>query len=120
MCAWPWPGGRRRGLEKNLSAKKQNPNPKWFILGFPVSECLLKTQERGQALFLAARPHSERQGRRGNSAADGLVSGSVYFRQGFICPRLGKSDPCLPPRVDEGTVLGLAFQQHGAGFYGPK
>lgn len=28
MCAWPWPGGQRRGLEKNLSSKKTKPKPK--------------------------------------------------------------------------------------------
>lgn len=77
--------GWRRGLEKNLSTKKQNPNPKWFILGFPVSECLLKTQEQGQALFLAARPHSERQGCCCSQASNGPVSDSVYFHEGFIC-----------------------------------
>lgn len=52
MCAWPWPGWCMRGLEKESQHKKNpNPNPKWFILGFPVSECLLKTQEPGQALL---------------------------------------------------------------------
>ena len=113
--------GTKAGAGKKSQCKKnQNPNLKWFILGFPVSECLLKTQERGQALSLAARPHSERQGRCGNSAPDRLVSGSVCFRQGFICPGLGKSNPRLPPRVDEGTVLGLAFQHPGTGFHGPE
>lgn len=91
MCAWPWPGDEGGGWKKSQHKKSQNPKPKWFILGFPVSECLLKTQERGQALFLAVRPHSERQGRRGNGAADGLASGSVYFQQGFICPVLGET-----------------------------
>lgn len=109
MSVWPWPGAQRQGLEKNLSAKKQNPNQKWFILGFPVSECLLKTQEQGQAFFLAVRPHSERQGHHRNSAADRLVYSSVYFWQGFICPSLGKSNPRLPPMVEEGTFLLCLF-----------
>lgn len=83
-------GDEGGGWKKSQHKKSQNPKPKWFILGFPVSECLLKTRERGQALFLAMRPHSERQGLCRNGAADGLASGSVYFRQGFICPVLGK------------------------------
>lgn len=105
--------GWRWGLEKNLSTEKQNPNPKWFILGFPVSECLLKTQEQGQALFLAAR-HPFKETRlllepMGRSL-------TLYFHQGFTCLWMVKSNPHLPLRKDEGIVLGLTFQHAEGGF----
>lgn len=53
-------GDEGGGWRKISAQKKQNPNPKWFILGFPVSECLLKnTGARTGIIFGSETPFRE-------------------------------------------------------------